>query len=589
MTHPVPPEALGKHLAILGKTGSGKSNLAKTIAEDLLARGERVCVIDPTGTWWGLRLQADGETPSAYPIVIFGGQHGDLPLSAAHGEHIARAIGTSSTPAIIDTRQLTVSDRTRFFTGFAETLIQANRGELTLIVDEAHLFAPQAGARGGGAAPAMLHAANNLVSLGRGVGLRIVLISQRPAKLHKDSLTQVETLVAMRLIAPQDRRAIDDWIGEWADKHESGDLVGSLPALPVGDAWVWSPEIGHLKRAHCPLASTYDSGRVRDGENPDLPPIELSEIAGQLEKIGGDLLADDPKRLKERIRELERELKKKPAAVDEAEIERRVTQEVTAKYNSKYSRAREEVADLSTEVHAIAARLDELGRMLRELPAPEASAPKRSESANRASDMQNLSRPAGSPREGASNGREAPSNGREAPSSRRQPGTDRPLTGPQCRILDALAWLAELGVAARASRVQVAFIAGYKPGGGSFNNTLGSLRTAGLVEYPGSGLVELTADGRRLAQDPDIPHTDEALQRAVLEKLTGPQCRVLQPLIDAYPDELDREALATAAGYEAGGGSFNNTVGSLRSLGLIDYPRRGWAVALPVLFVGISE
>ncbi len=214
MTHPVPAGARDKHIAILGKTGSGKSNLAKTIAEDLLARGARVCVIDPTGTWWGLRLMADGATPSGHPIVIFGGQHADLPVAAAHGEAIARAIGTSSTPAIIDTRQLTVSDRTRFFTGFAETLIQANRGELTLIVDEAHLFMPQSGARVGGGAPAMLHAGNNLVSLGRGVGLRIILISQRPAKLHKDSLTQVETLVAMRLIAPQDRNAIDDWIGE---------------------------------------------------------------------------------------------------------------------------------------------------------------------------------------------------------------------------------------------------------------------------------------------------------------------------------------------------------------------------------------
>ena len=30
-----------------------KSNLAKTITKDLLARRARICVIDPTGTWWG--------------------------------------------------------------------------------------------------------------------------------------------------------------------------------------------------------------------------------------------------------------------------------------------------------------------------------------------------------------------------------------------------------------------------------------------------------------------------------------------------------------------------------------------------------
>ena len=52
-----------------------------------------------------------------------------------------------------------------------------------------------------------------------------MLISQRPAKLHKDSLTQVETLVAMRLIAPQDRDAVSDWIADQADKDQGKEIV----------------------------------------------------------------------------------------------------------------------------------------------------------------------------------------------------------------------------------------------------------------------------------------------------------------------------------------------------------------------------
>jgi hypothetical protein len=207
----------------------------------------------------GLRLNANGK-PSKYPVVIFGGLHADVPIGRPR-RAIAEVVATSSTPAVIDTRLMTVGERTQFFTAFAQTLLRKNRGPLRLVIDEAHVFAPQgrvADPRSG----EMLHAANNLVSLGRSIGLRIMMISQRPAKLHKDSLTQVETLVAMRVIAPQDRKAIEEWIGEWADKEQGKEIVASLPSLPTGDAWIWSPEIGFLERKHFPLARTYDSGKA---------------------------------------------------------------------------------------------------------------------------------------------------------------------------------------------------------------------------------------------------------------------------------------------------------------------------------------
>lgn len=205
---PFPEAILDRHVAILGKTGSGKSNAAKVVAAYLMDKDERVCVVDPTGTWWGMRLDRTGKKPSNFKPVIFGGMHGDIEISGDHGKAIAGIIATSSDSAIIDTRSMSVSSRTKFFAAFGETLLRENRGPLHLIIDEAHLFAPQ-GRVNDPQSGAMLHAANNLVSLGRGIGLRIIMISQRPAKLHKDSLTQVETLAAMRLIAPQDRKAVE--------------------------------------------------------------------------------------------------------------------------------------------------------------------------------------------------------------------------------------------------------------------------------------------------------------------------------------------------------------------------------------------
>src|SRR5438552_3490178 len=116
---PIPLEALENHVAFLGKTGSGKTTGAKVIVEDLLDRGERVCVIDPTDVWFGLRLMADGKAASPYGVAIFGGAHADIGFAEHHGEAIAETIGTSSTPAIISTRLMTVGARTRFFAAFA--------------------------------------------------------------------------------------------------------------------------------------------------------------------------------------------------------------------------------------------------------------------------------------------------------------------------------------------------------------------------------------------------------------------------------------------------------------------------------------
>lgn len=316
MLQQFPSETLTSHLAILGKTGSGKTYAAKGLAEELLSAGARVCIVDPTGAWHGLRSSADGKRPG-FPVTIFGGSHGDLPLAASHGEAIAEILGTSNTPAILDTSQLRVSERTRLFADFADALMRKNKGPLHLFLDEAHVFAPQ------GKVPdpqsgIMLAAANNLVSGGRSRGLRIVLITQRPAKLHKDALTQVETLVAMRLVAPQDRRAVEEWIRDNADQAKGREIIESLAALKTGQGWIWAPELAVLDRFTFPRIRTFDSSRAPEhgesGAGPVVAAVDRGAIAERLKAAGADALANDPAALRRRIADLERTQAAKPKA-----------------------------------------------------------------------------------------------------------------------------------------------------------------------------------------------------------------------------------------------------------------------------------
>jgi hypothetical protein len=87
----LPAEAFDERIAIVDTAGSGKTYAAKGFVERLLESGARVAIVDPLGVWWGLRASADGSAPG-YPVVVFGGRHADVPITA---DTAAAPIGTS--------------------------------------------------------------------------------------------------------------------------------------------------------------------------------------------------------------------------------------------------------------------------------------------------------------------------------------------------------------------------------------------------------------------------------------------------------------------------------------------------------------
>lgn len=138
------------------------------------------------------------------------------------------------------------------------------------------------------------------------------------------------------------------------------------------------------------------------------------------------------------------------------------------------------------------------------------------------------------------------------------------------RILNAIAWMESIGIA-QPEQPAVAFLAGYRYGGGAYNNPRGALRSKGLLEYLPGERIQFTAAGRMLAQAPDAALTTDELHQAVLARLPGPERKILQVLLDIYPETLSNQECAERAGYAPEGGAYHNPRGRLRTLGLVEY------------------
>ena len=145
---------------------------------------------------------------------------------------------------------------TRFLTPFFETLYAKNKVAMHLVLDEADAMAPQNPMPEG---RRLLGAVDKIARRGRVKGFRLWSITQRPAVLNKNVLSQISTLVAMQLNSPQDRKAIEAWVRGNADTDQAREVLDTLPQLARGEGWVWCPSLNVLGRERFPLMRTFDS------------------------------------------------------------------------------------------------------------------------------------------------------------------------------------------------------------------------------------------------------------------------------------------------------------------------------------------
>jgi len=155
------------------------------------------------------------------------------------------------------------------------------------VLEEADAFAPQ---QPMGELTRVLGEVDRIARRGRGFGFRLISITQRPAKLNKDVLTQLSTLIALGVTSPQDRDAIKAWVDGNADRDQARKVYESLASLPVGEGWIWAPDHALLKHVKFPAIRTLDTSKTPKAGDiritaPVLASADLAKITKQIQAI----------------------------------------------------------------------------------------------------------------------------------------------------------------------------------------------------------------------------------------------------------------------------------------------------------------
>ena len=222
----MPLDAARWKFGFLAISDAGKTYNACVLAEEMIKNGIPIVTIDGIGIWWGLRVGVDGH--EGLPVVIFGGDHKDIAIptkvtTVQRGKTqypqvdedrlrlAVKAILEAHISVVLDTSEFSKSMQRRIVTVFAQELyrLNASYGVRHVFIEEADMFIPQ---RISGDIAPCAGAIDDLIRRGGNFNLGSTLISQRPAVVNKDVLTQINCLVALRILAKIDKQAVKTWV-----------------------------------------------------------------------------------------------------------------------------------------------------------------------------------------------------------------------------------------------------------------------------------------------------------------------------------------------------------------------------------------
>lgn len=587
----LPNDAVTGTFVLYGGRGSGKTNGATVLAEELSISGHRFTFIDPMGVAWGLKYSADGKG-RGIEVLILGGLHGDIPIDPSSGEVVADLISDESISTVIDVCRFKNGkgwereERIQFVNDFCRRLYMRQVEKampIMLIVDEASRFAPEAITSGDKMASKSRAILEQIVEEGRNFGMGVTLISQRSARLAKSVSELAECMVAFRTPGKGSTSPLIDWLGGNIDRNEIRALetefrkVERGTALVVSPTWLKFEGIAKIrKRTTFDSSATPVAGKTQRVTGSGAQ-IDLSRYQARMAEVTERVKADDPVELRREIVELRREniqllakserLERNPSASPNASQIEEIAKAAREQQSRELSPMWQQIYGTLREAARLLPTAEEFDRSISLGVKSVASA------AKVASITQHrLSSLAGSmhdtDHEPLYPDPNAPSYSGPVPFGifedlRYSEGNASQIgRGGLRRILTALAQRPQ-GLSAR----QIGVRAGLSSSSGTFGTYLAKARSEGWIEGSREGMRITKTGIAALGRFDPLPE-GPALARYWIGELKGGAGKMLEALY-ASRKALTANELGAAAGLSPSSGTFATYLSKLRSLELI--------------------
>ncbi|MEF8831636.1 MAG: DUF87 domain-containing protein, partial [Halobacteriales archaeon] len=296
-------EVLTGRAFLTGKSGSGKSNSISVVAEKLLDSGFGLLIVDVEGEYYGLKEE--------YEILHAGAdEECDIRVGEEHADKLASLALEQNVPIILDLSGfLEEGNAEALLTEVARHLFAKEKKlkqPFLMIVEEIHEYVPE-----GGGLSEVGRMLVKVAKRGRKHGLGIAGISQRPADVKKDFITQCDWLVWHRLTWQNDTRVVKRVLGS--------DYAEAVEDLNDGEGFLMTDWGEDVRKVQFYRKETFDAGAtpgLEDFERPDLKSVsddlvdELQEISQQEAKQDAEIgrLRNELEERERRIAELEEEL-----------------------------------------------------------------------------------------------------------------------------------------------------------------------------------------------------------------------------------------------------------------------------------------